>query len=101
MSQTARRKEERKNRGDSEEGDGSTLRRTRFRSGAAPGCEPVVRPNWQYFNKALPRSAPQLLIVNGIEGCWEKAPRQGPKSLTSGCPANRKLLETMDNQACS
>ena len=73
--------------------------RTRFRSGVSAGCEPIVRPNWQYFNKALPRSVPQVVIVNGIERCFDKVPAPTAKSLKSGCPANRQLLETLDKQA--
>ena len=76
-----------------------TSLRSRFRSGAAPGCGPIVRPNWQYFNKALPRSAPQLIIVDKIVECFDKTPASASKDHPAGCPANRKLLETMDKQA--
>jgi hypothetical protein len=76
-----------------------TSLRSRFRSGVAPGCGPIVRPNWQYFNKALPRSAPQLIVVDGIVECFDKAPTPGSKNTAAGCPANRKLLQTMDKQA--
>ena len=76
-----------------------TSLRSRFRSGVAPGCGPIVRPNWQYFNKALPRSAPQIIIVDEIVDCFDKAPASAGKNHPAGCPANRKLLETMDRQA--
>jgi hypothetical protein len=76
-----------------------TSLRSRFRSGAAPGCVPIVRPNWQYFNKALPRSAPQLIVVDELGRCFDKASEPTGQNTAAGCPANRKLLQTMDRQA--
>ncbi len=80
---------------------GTTLR-TRFTTVNAAGCRPLVRPNYGYFNAALPRSAPQLLIVTGIKRCFDTADKYnldanapGP----SGCRANRALVETMDKAA--
>lgn len=76
-----------------------TSLRSRFRSGAAPGCVPIVRPNWQYFNKALPRSAPQLIVVDEIGPCFDKPLDTRGPNRAAGCPANRQLLLTMDRQA--
>src|SRR4029077_8879435 len=38
---------------------GTTLR-ARFPAATAAGCHPLVRPNYAYFDKTLPRSAPQV-----------------------------------------
>jgi hypothetical protein len=68
----------------------------RFKNNPAAGCVPIARPNWQFFNASLPRSAPQILIIDGFERCIEdKAPPTNP----SGCAANRRLLETLDKEA--
>ncbi len=68
----------------------------RFSREPAPGCLPIVRPNWRLFNSALPRSAPQVLAIGHFERCLDQeqsADNQG------GCTANRKLLEGLDKQA--
>lgn len=79
-----------------------TSLRTRFTTVNAGGCRPLVRPNYGYFNAALPRSSPQLLVVTGIKRCFDTADKYnldanapGP----SGCRANRALIETMDKAA--
>ncbi len=51
---------------------GTTLR-ARFTTVAAAGCRPLVRPNYGYFNAALPRSAPQVVIITGIKRCFDTA----------------------------
>ena len=68
----------------------------RFRRDSAPGCLPIVRPNWQLFNPALPRSAPQVLAIGHFERCLGQ--QQSADNL-GGCTANRKLLEGLDKQA--
>lgn len=80
---------------------GTTLR-TRFRAAPAPGCVPIVRPDYGAFNPALPRTAPQVVIIAPVARCfetWDKynesANAQGP----AGCAANRRLVETMDTAA--
>jgi hypothetical protein len=75
--------------------------RERFRSGdaAGTGCVPIVRPNWLYFNKALPRSAPQVILVSGAARCVDRASEPRGQNTAAGCPANRQLLQTMDRQA--
>jgi hypothetical protein len=61
-----------------------------------------VRPNYAYFDKSLPRSAPQVVLITGITRCFDVADKYnraandpGP----SGCRANRALVETMDKDA--
>jgi hypothetical protein len=41
---------------------GTTLR-TRFRAGTSPDCQPLARPNRQFFNASVPRSAAQVVII--------------------------------------
>jgi hypothetical protein len=72
----------------------------RFRAGTAPGCLPLVRPNWQYFNKALPGSAPQLIVVNANAQCFDKTPDPTVRNTPGGgCAANRQLIHALDRQA--
>jgi hypothetical protein len=62
----------------------------------------IVRPNYHYFNSALPRSAPQVLVISPVADCFDTANRhnQDANSLSpAGCAANRKLVETMDKDA--
>lgn len=69
---------------------------SRFKRHPLPGCVPLVRPNWALFNPALPRSAPQILTISHFSGCVG----DGPKPLhVGGCAANRRLLESIDQQA--
>ena len=80
---------------------GTTLR-ARFTTVASAGCVPLVRPNYAYFNKALPRSAPQVVIITGIKRCFDTADKYNVEANSpnpSGCPANRALVETMDKDA--
>jgi len=69
---------------------------TRFRAAPAPGCAPIARPNPDFFDRTLPRSAPQLVLVLQARRCYEDA---RPTKLVSGCAANRALLESLDRQA--
>ncbi len=36
---------------------------------SAPGCRQIVRTNWDYFDLALPRTAPQVLFVSDFGRC--------------------------------
>jgi hypothetical protein len=56
----------------------------------------AARPaNWAVFDPALPRSAPQILVIGHFSGCLD-----GPKPIhAGGCAANRRLLESIDRQA--
>jgi len=69
---------------------------SRFRRAPEAGCDPLVRANWAIFNKVLPRSAPQVLIISGFSTCMfhNPAPDQ-----VGGCTANKKLLEKIDKAA--
>ena len=75
---------------------GGTASLSRFRRGPAAGCDPLVRANWALFNKALPRSAPQVLFIMDFAPCLipdRKDPHVG------GCVANKRLLESIDTTA--
>lgn len=74
---------------------GATLR-TRFRTGTSPQCQPLARPNRQFFNPSAPRSAAQVVIVGEIARCFD---RQPASTSPSGCAANRQLLQTLDKEA--
>ena len=68
---------------------------SRFQRAPAAGCVPLIRPNWALFNPALPRSAPQILVIGHVSRCID-----GPTSIhAGGCAANKRLLETIDRQA--
>lgn len=75
---------------------GERVSLSRFRRSPAPGCDPLVRPNWKLFNPALPRSAPQLLTIADIDRCLGPAERYPP---AGNCRANRRLLESIDKAA--
>jgi hypothetical protein len=80
---------------------GTTLR-ARFTTAASAGCRPLVRPNYGYFNAALPRSAPQVVIITGVKRCFDTADkynREANAASPSGCRANRALVESMDQNA--
>jgi hypothetical protein len=80
---------------------GTTLR-ARFPTVASAGCRPLVRPNYGYFNAALPRSAPQVVIITGIKRCFDTADKYNIEANSpspSGCRANRALIESMDMDA--
>jgi hypothetical protein len=67
----------------------------RFHAAESSGCTPLVRPNWAFFDRRLPRSTPQVLLVNDIARCYEGRQSDGP----GGCATNRRLLESLDRQA--
>ena len=80
---------------------GTTLR-AKFRTAASTDCHPLVRPNYGYFNKAVPRSAPQVLIITGITRCFDAANKYNLEANSrspAGCRANRALIETLDTAA--
>ncbi len=58
----------------------------------AADCVPILRPDWTLYNAALPRTAPQLLVIDRVAGCLDY-----PLSNVPGnCGANKALLETLD-----
>lgn len=76
--------------------------RSRFKAASVGGCVPLVRPNYAYFNRTLPRSAPQVLLITGIARCFDTANRFNRDAVApgpSGCAANRALVETIDQDA--
>ena len=80
---------------------GATLR-AKFPTTPSADCHPLVRPNYAYFNKALPRTAPQVVIITGISRCFDTADknnRDANSTSPAGCRANRALVETMDKGA--
>ena len=61
-----------------------------------------MRPNYGYFNKALPRSTPQVVIITPITRCFNTADKYNNEANSpspAGCRANRALVETMDKEA--
>lgn len=75
---------------------GDKVSLSRFRRGPSPGCQALVRPNWKFFNPALPRSAPQVLTISHFDRCLV-ADRQILH--VGGCTANLRLLESIDKAA--
>ena len=65
---------------------------THIKSAPAPGCVPIVRPNWAYYDAKLPRTAPQLLVIDRFAGCFDHPVPNVP----GNCAANKALLETLD-----
>ena len=80
---------------------GTTLR-AKFQKAPLAGCHPLVRPNYAYFNKALARSSPQVVIIKPITRCFDTANkynRDANETSPAGCRANRALIETLDKDA--
>ena len=69
----------------------------RFRAlaGAPATCRPLVRPNADYFDAKLPRSASQVVMVSMFTRCLQP---ESMKATTprGGCVVNRALVESMD-----
>jgi hypothetical protein len=61
---------------------------------APASCRPLVRPNWEYFDAKLPRSAPQVVMIASFDRCLRPG---AARSVTrGGCVINRTLVDTMD-----
>ena len=76
--------------------------REKFRTASSAGCHPLARPNYAYFNSALPRAAPQVLIITPIGRCFDTADRNNREANApspAGCRANRALIESVDKAA--
>jgi hypothetical protein len=72
----------------------------RLRAGSSARCRALVRPHYAFFDPALPRSAPQLLLITSAKRCYEDRRDSGSSTtLPSGCTANRALMESWDRQA--
>ncbi|MBS1819098.1 MAG: hypothetical protein JSU08_14285 [Acidobacteria bacterium] len=64
-------------------------------AGTAPaGCRPLVKTNWDYFDRRLPRTSAQVLVVTRFARCLtpEALAEQSP----GGCVTNRTLMESID-----
>jgi hypothetical protein len=74
----------------------ATRLQDRFRAaaGAPASCRPLVTPNRGYFNPALPRSAPQVVMIANFTRCL--TPESTASTTRGGCVINRALLESMD-----
>jgi len=68
--------------------------RFRAKRGASPSCQALVVPNRAYFDTTLPRTAPQLLVLNLYERCL--TPQSIAYRKPGGCVTNRKVIETLD-----
>jgi len=66
-----------------------------YQAAPAPGCVPIVRLNWALCNAALPRTAPQLLVIDRVAGCLDHLHPKVP----GNCAANKALIETVDVSA--
>jgi len=82
---------------------GTTRVEGRIKAGPANArCTALVRPNFAFFDRTLPRSAPQLVVLRAAKRCYEddrNREAQERKGWVAGCVANRKLLETWDRDA--
>ena len=80
-----------------------TLPGTIVAEASAPGCRQIVRTNWDYFDPALPRTAPQILYVVDFGRCvrvngtdltsrpidrWDSPPQ--------GCVQHAKMWRELD-----
>jgi hypothetical protein len=63
-------------------------------AGAPAACRPLVRPNWEYFDPKLPRSAPQVLMVTSFTRCLTK--ESMAETSRGGCVINRALMSSLD-----
>jgi hypothetical protein len=69
-------------------------RRFRAKDGARSSCRPLVKPNWGYFDRTLPRAAPQVVMLWEFDRCL--TPESIQSSRTDGCTVNRRLIEALD-----
>jgi hypothetical protein len=68
----------------------------RFRAlaGAPASCRPLVRPNRDYFDRTLPRSTPQVVMLASFTRCLRSD--AAAATVRGGCVINRALVDTMD-----
>jgi hypothetical protein len=66
----------------------------RLKDGAPASCRPLVKPNWDYFDPKLPRSAPQVLMIDMFTRCL--TPQSMKQTHRGGCVINRALVDSMD-----
>ena len=68
--------------------------RFRLKEGAPVACRALVRPNWDYFDPKLPRSAPQVVMIAAFTRCLTKESMAG--TIRGGCVINRALVDSLD-----
>jgi hypothetical protein len=68
--------------------------RFRLKDGAPAACRALVRPNWDFFDPKLPRSAPQIVMIAAFTRCL--TPGSMTNTTRGGCVVNRALVESMD-----
>jgi hypothetical protein len=69
--------------------------RLRLLSGASASCRPLVRPNADYYDPKLPRSAPQVVMLSTtFTRCLR--PEVAKATKPGGCVTNRALIDSMD-----
>jgi len=64
---------------------------------STPACRAIVRTNWDFFDRTLPRSAPQVLLISAYDRCLR--PEALQEARPGGCVTNRRLMETTDWEA--
>jgi hypothetical protein len=69
--------------------------RFRRKDGAPAACRALVRPNWDYFDPKLPRSAPQVLMIAAFTRCLTKD-SMAATTPRGGCVINRALVDSLD-----
>ena len=67
--------------------------RFRLKEGAPASCRALVRPNWDYFDAKLPRSAPQVVMIDAFTRCLRP---DSKSTVRGGCVINRALVDSMD-----
>jgi hypothetical protein len=72
----------------------SLAEKFRTAAGAPPACRALVKPNWGYFDPALPRSSPQVLMVSTFTRCLTAASMA--EKNRGGCVINRELISSLD-----
>lgn len=68
--------------------------RFRAKRGAPASCQALVAPNRAYFDTTLPRTAPQLLVLDLYGRCL--TPQSLAHTTPGGCSTNRRVIESMD-----
>jgi hypothetical protein len=68
--------------------------RYRVAAGAPASCRALVRPNADYFDAKLPRSAPQVVMITDYIRCLK--PEVAKSNVRGGCIINKSLVETLD-----
>jgi hypothetical protein len=64
-------------------------------AGAPASCRPLVRPNADYYDPKLPRTAPQVvMLATTFTRCLR--PEVAKSTSRGGCVINRQLVDAMD-----